>query len=105
MSVISTLTNNAKAKFVVSTLLNSTKKGHNQLLQAWQESIDLVWASYDTPTITTILKEMGTDGANLFALSTRTYLFLEENEPGCTIEHLAKVREVVIHPDGTVTLA
>ena len=101
--MISDLTQKSKIKASVFSILNTANNGHAQLLKYWQQSIDLVWDN-DTATISAILQEMGTDAATLFSLSTRTYQYLEQNEPGCTADRLVKVKPYTAHQDGTVTL-
>lgn len=101
MPIFTTITSNARAKEVAASIFNSTKNGHLNLLSEWQSCIDKVWDDSDPAAI---IAEMGTDAAEIFAISTRTYQFLELNEPGCTMDRLIKVREVTIHPNGTVTL-
>lgn len=101
MPIFTTFTANVRAKEAATAILNSTKTGHINLLAEWRSCIDKVWDDQD-PAV--IIAQMGTDAAEIFQISTRTYLFLEANEPGCTLDRLAKVRPYAVHPDGTVTL-
>ena len=101
MPIFTTISTNARAKEVAASILNSTKNGHNSLLYTWRTCITQVWDDQDPAAI---IAELGTDAAEIFAISTRTYLFLESNEPGCTLSYLAKVQPYTVHPNGTVTI-
>ncbi len=73
-----------------------------QLLQSWKEGINLLWSNEDLTA--GILAELGTDAAELFALSSATITFLESLKAGSTTSTLALVRPFTVHQDGTVTV-
>lgn len=88
--------------FYILAIQNNIKYlTHETLLASWQKSIDLVWDSEHTAEI---LKEMGTNAERIFDISTKTIMFLESVDPGCTTDRITKIRAHFFHDDGTVTL-
>jgi hypothetical protein len=73
-----------------------------QLLNAWQNGVSLIW---DDSNPQSVLDELGTDAAQLFALSTATAKFLETLKPGCVALTLKKIKPFTINPNETITIS
>ena len=86
----------------VSQLLNLPSIQFSVFFDNWKQGMELLWGN---PELTAdILKGLGTRGAELFDLSSKTVMFFETVNPGCTNEILSKMKPFTINSDGTVTL-
>ena len=101
MNTIETLSEKAKVKALVATLLQDSACGHDVVLGIWQRQMDRVWNSGGPSDV---LAELGTEAARLLDLHTRTVAWLEANAPGCTDSMTSKVQAYTVHEDGTATI-
>lgn len=82
-------------------ILNMPAKQFDQLYATWMKGVREIWLAEDTSAL---LAEMGTHAAELFDLSQKTIVFLEQLRPGCTAHGRSLMRPFTIHEDGTITL-
>lgn len=73
----------------------------NLMFQQWRAKLDLLWKN---PSPQAVLDEVGTNAAELFALSAQMAAFLETLKNGSTAAALAQIKPFTVNPDGTVTI-
>jgi hypothetical protein len=71
------------------------------VLSLWGGGVQLLWNSENPQAI---LDDLGLDAKELFELSSKTAIFLESLQPGCTADKVALIRAHTVHEDGTVTV-
>lgn len=103
MSTIQDLSASAQNKKAALGVLATAASQHQELLVAWQRSMDLIWLSADPVGC---VAELGNLAAAIFQISSMTCEFLEAMAPGCTLERRQAMAQWTITPnaDGTVTV-
>tara|TARA_R110001632_G_scaffold189933_2_gene310495 strand:- start:99 stop:434 length:336 start_codon:yes stop_codon:yes gene_type:complete len=93
----------------VSNLLSSSKTQADKLIATWEKSFAQIWDDEDPAAV---LAELGTNGAEVFLLSSATVQFLAailaSSRPDDLGRILAKVENMPafdVNEDGTITLS
>lgn len=89
-----------KSRRIARRIRSAAPSLFQQLLSTWAQSVRDLWQGETAE----ILAEFGTDGAEIFRVSSETAAFLEKLKPGCTAEARALMRPFTVSRDGTVTL-
>lgn len=98
--MLNNLDNLAVTKAKAITVARSIKNTHQALLEALEQSINMIW---DDPNPGAIITELGNQALTVFLASQSCTVCLESISPGCTTSILAKVGTYTVNPDGTIT--
>ena len=101
---MSLITQDNKIDLVTITakrLLQMPSSQFQSVLGGWKMGMRLIW---DDENPQAILDAIGVHGKELFELSTKTAIFLESVEAGCTKEYMKKVLPCTINSDGSITI-
>jgi hypothetical protein len=92
-------------------LLEFTRNNFDVLLEQWETGMKMLWSVHTDARgkkfgVRATLLALGKDAKELFLVSAGLRDYLESLVPGCTLPTLQKYyKPVIIHDDGTVTLA
>jgi hypothetical protein len=92
-------------------LLEFTRNNFDVLLEQWKTGMKMLWSVHTDSKgkkfgVRATLLALGKDAKELFLVSAGLRDYLESLVPGCTLPTLQKYyKPVIIHDDGTVTLA
>ena len=72
-----------------------------RMFEMWQNNMNAIWKN---PNPQAVISLLGTNAAEVFAMSADFGALLEKHSPGITAPIVALVKPFTVNPDGTITI-